>query len=341
MTTTIEDIAWTTGFGYALPMSFKSSSPFDDALADLRVSGSVLLFESYRPPWAIVVPGEDELRPLLGVGPQMRLLPFHLVIEGAFELTPKNCPSETISAHEVVICTRGDEHVMSVGRVRKPTPFAAIYRGERPSAASVSGAGASTKLLCGVFLLNSAPLNPLLGSLPPVLKIMTAGVPESPMLMRAADMLALEVGGGNRNGFTAARLIEVFCAEAIAAYRRGDGAERTGWFKALDDKKVGNALAHLHREPEAAWTVELLAKTISMSPSRFAARFRETTGQSVMSYVAIWRMNVACRLLRETEDGLAEIAQQVGYQDVTSFSRAFKVLVGESPSKWRGLRAAA
>lgn len=322
-------------------MSFKSSSPFEDALADLRVSGSVLLFESYQPPWAIVVPGEDELRSLLGVGKEARVLPFHLVIEGAFELTPKNCPSETISAHEVVICTRGDEHVMSVGRVRKPTPFAAVHRGERPGAVSVDSTLASTKLLCGVFLLNSAPLNPLLGSLPPVLKIRTAGVPESPMLMRAAEMLALEVVGGNRNGFTAARLIEVFCAEAIAAYRRGDGAERTGWFKALDDQKIGMALAHLHRDPSAAWTVELLAETISMSPSRFAARFRETTGQSVMSYVANWRMNVACRLLRETEDGLAEIAQHVGYQDVTSFSRAFKALVGQSPSKWRCARDAA
>lgn len=322
-------------------MPLTSSSPFEDALADLRVSGSVLLFESYRPPWAIAVPGEDALRLLLGVGKEVRVLPFHLVLEGAFELTPKNCTSETISAHEVVICTRGDEHVMSVGRVRKPTPFAAVHMGERPGAVSVGDAVATTKLLCGVFLLKSAPLNPLLGSLPPVLKIRTAGVPESPMLMRAAEMLALEVGGGDRNGFTAARLIEVFCAEAIAAYRRGDGAHRSGWFKAIDDQKIGKALAHLHREPGAAWTVELLAETISMSPSRFAARFRETTGQSVMSYVANWRMNVACRLLRETEDGLVEIAQHVGYQDVTSFSRAFKVLVGQSPSKWRGFREAA
>lgn len=72
-----------------------------------------------------------------------------------------------------------------------------------------------------------------------------------------------------------------------------------------------------------------------MSPSRFAARFRETTGESVMAYVARWRMNTACRLLHETHDGLAEISQRVGYTDVASFSRAFKALVGSSPSAWR------
>jgi len=319
-------------------MLVEASGPFDDALADLRVSGSVLLLESYHAPWAIIVPGEDELRPLLGVGPETRVFPFHLVLAGAFELTPRACPPETVAAHEVVICTGGDEHRMSVGRVRNPTPFAAVYAGERPGAATGSSASSSTTLLCGVFLLNSAPLNPLLGALPPVLKIMTAGVPESPLLTRATEMLVLEVGGGNRNGFTAARVIEVFCAEAIAAYRRGQGTERMGWFKALDDQKVGRALAHLHRDPGAAWTVAKLAETVAMSPSRFAARFRETTGRSVMAYVASWRMTVACRLLRETEGGLAEIAPRVGYQDVAAFSRAFKALVGASPSTWRGGR---
>ncbi len=52
-------------------------------------------------------------------------------------------------------------------------------------------------------------------------------------------------------------------------------------------------------------------------------------------YVAKWRMNVACRLLRETGGGLTEISSRVGYTDVASFSRAFKALVGQSPSSWR------
>jgi Cupin len=102
-------------------MAFGSGSPFDDALEDLRVSGSVLLFESYTPPWAITVPGEGELRQLLGVGAEIRILPFHLVLEGSFELTPRRSPRETVSAHEVVISTGGDEHLMSSGHVRKPT----------------------------------------------------------------------------------------------------------------------------------------------------------------------------------------------------------------------------
>ena len=62
------------------------------------------------------------------------------------------------------------------------------------------------------------------------------------------------------------------------------------------------------------WTVEELAKRIALSPSRFAARFRASTGESVMRYVGRWRANVACRLLRDTNLPLSQIAGRVGYE---------------------------
>ncbi|MCA3448549.1 MAG: AraC family transcriptional regulator [Rhodobacter sp.] len=316
-------------------MAFAAQSPFDDALADLRVSGSLLRYERYHPPWAVSIPAEDGLRAYLGVGPETRVMPFHLVLEGAFDLTVAGQPPVRIATHEVAIYTQGDPHQVSSGQAGiLPAPFTAAYTGEGPGATG-AGEGMATRLLCGVLVMNRAPLNPLLSALPPLLRIRTAGAPDSPMLMRAKEMLVMEVGQADSNSFTTARLIEVFCAEAIAAYRRGEGAAGPGWFRALDDQKIGRALAALHRDPAAAWTVGLLAGTVAMSPSRFAARFRETTGQSVMSCVAAWRMTVACRLLRDSGDGLAEIAQRVGYQDVAAFSRAFKALVGVSPSQWR------
>ena len=57
--------------------------------------------------------------------------------------------------------------------------------------------------------------------------------------------------------------------------------------------------------------LDALAARVALSPSRFAARFRETMGESVMAYVGRWRLNVACRLLRETESPLDRIAERV------------------------------
>jgi AraC-like DNA-binding protein len=53
-----------------------------------------------------------------------------------------------------------------------------------------------------------------------------------------------------------------------------------------------------------------------------------------MQYLAMWRMQLASRRLLEGES-VAEVATAVGYESEAAFSRAFKKLVGESPSSWR------
>jgi AraC-like DNA-binding protein len=329
------------------PSAAPSASPFDDALEDLRITGSLLLHETYTPPWAIDIPREDVLRQMLGVGSDARALPFHLVRRGAFDLSNDGRPPVRINTHEVAICPSGASHRMWFGAGAAPVSVAHILAtrgaGANPSCANSSSysceAAAGTELVCGVFLLRAAPLNPLLASLPPVLKVKTAGSEAKPMLARAVEMLSLELAEGGRGGFTASRLLEVFFAEAINAYRQSEGAERPGWFNALNDPKIGPAIAQVHDRPGAPWTVASMAETVAMSPSRFAARFRESTGQSAMTYVASWRMTIACRMLRETKQDLAGVASEIGYQDVASFSRAFKAHIGESPARWRSRAA--
>ncbi len=50
------------------------------------------------------------------------------------------------------------------------------------------------------------------------------------------------------------------------------------------------------------------------------------------------RRNLAERLLRDSMLGLESIAQQLGYAEAASFSRAFKRWNGVSPDQWRRLQ---
>jgi AraC-like DNA-binding protein len=53
-----------------------------------------------------------------------------------------------------------------------------------------------------------------------------------------------------------------------------------------------------------------------------------------MEYLALWRMQLASRLL--TAGGqVAAVAGAVGYESEAAFSRAFKKLVGQAPAAWR------
>ncbi|HAS59371.1 MAG TPA: AraC family transcriptional regulator, partial [Algoriphagus sp.] len=50
------------------------------------------------------------------------------------------------------------------------------------------------------------------------------------------------------------------------------------------------------------------------------------------------RVNEALKLLEETELGIAEIAFQVGFENLSYFNRAFRKIQGETPSYFRRKR---
>ena len=320
-------------------MIAKRLNPLDDALEDLRITGSVLLHEAYVSPWAIAVPDEATLRKILDVDSGRRVVLFHFVRRGRFELRMAGHETVSVAAGEVAICPSGVAHRMSLGRGGSVLSIEAVLKRDAWATSHAKNADA-TELVCGVFLVNAAPLNPMLGALPPVLKVSTTDASFSPLLVGVAWMLAHEVDRDALAGFTADRIIELFCAESIRAYQRSTGAEHAGWFKGLSDPRISESLRRIHAAPDARWTVEGLASSVALSPSRFAARFKEVMGRSVMSYVAAWRANLACRLLRESRLDLGEIAGRVGYGSLPAFSRAFKAQTGQAPAAWRAARVA-
>lgn len=78
-----------------------------------------------------------------------------------------------------------------------------------------------------------------------------------------------------------------------------------------------------------------LAQKAEMSPSRFARLvkrvFQLTPGQLITQA----RVQLASRLLQESDDSVAEIAIACGYCDHSAFTRAFREATGVTPSQFR------
>ena len=313
-----------------------ADSAFDDALKELRIGGSVLLDETYAPPWAIYIPEQARLRERLGLDPQLRIVPFHLVRRGRFELRMPGDAPLAVHTDEVVICPSGRSHRMLSGSTDEAVSIERLLAGEKPFD-DAGDRAYETELVCGVFILRATPISPLLNALPPVLTVRTAGLASSPILTRTADLLglALERDSGTGASFTADRLLEIFFAEAIRAYRP---AATTGWFAALRDDRIAAALDLVHRDPGAAWSGEALARSVALSPSRFAARFRDGVGETVMAYVKRTRVRAACRLLDARRLPVEDVAHRVGYGSAVAFNRAFRDLLGVTPGQWRASR---
>jgi len=104
---------------------------------------------------------------------------------------------------------------------------------------------------------------------------------------------------------------------------------------ALLDPEIGRALRLMHQHPGRPWTVATIAEEVGMSRSVFAARFHALVGRPPLHYLLQYRMKQACRLLRDPQKGLKEIAARIGYGSEAAFSNAFKRWAGTAPGMYR------
>jgi AraC-like DNA-binding protein len=131
-----------------------------------------------------------------------------------------------------------------------------------------------------------------------------------------------------------ARLSELMFIEVVWRYLEALPPEQAGWLAGLRDPFIGKALSLMHWGPAQNWTIEELAKQVGLSRSLLAERFTNLVGIPPMQYLAKWRMQIASDRLSGGAN-VATVAAEIGYASEAAFSRAFKKLVGMSPSAWR------
>lgn len=83
------------------------------------------------------------------------------------------------------------------------------------------------------------------------------------------------------------------------------------------------------------FSTERMAEHFGITPQYLRRQFRKETGQPVVEYFNVIRLERAKELLITTQQDVAEIVAQIGYIDVSSFIRKFKARFGVTPGKFR------
>lgn len=83
------------------------------------------------------------------------------------------------------------------------------------------------------------------------------------------------------------------------------------------------------------WSLEDYAYAVGLSGRHLGRLCRSATGQSPTEYIETVTMREACRLLVYTRDGIAGVGYQLGFDDPSYFSRAFRRHTGLSPGEYR------
>jgi AraC-like DNA-binding protein len=242
-------------------------------------------------------------------------------------------------AGDAVLFPQGDAHRMTSMPGLPPAkgrPLDTVFT-RRPRQIVFGGGGTTTRLVCGYLACDTRLARMLLGGLPPLLRVNVRGS-NAGIWLEASLRYALAEARSPRPGGAGvlAKLAEVLFIEVLRLYmnEQHEGG-RTGWLAGVSDRIVGAALAAMHRSPAQGWTVEELARAANTSRSVLAERFQTLVGTSPMQYLTQWRMLLAANLLSRSNTPLARIAEDVGYQTDTAFSRAFRREFGQPPATWR------
>jgi AraC-like DNA-binding protein len=123
--------------------------------------------------------------------------------------------------------------------------------------------------------------------------------------------------------------------EAVLGYIASLGDSDQGWLRGLSDPNIGRALALIHGDIAASWSVDALAREVGLSRSTFTDRFVQLIGMPPIRYLTVWRLESGKRRLRESRKSIPQIAKEVGYESEEGFRRAFKREFEVWPAEWR------
>jgi len=100
-------------------------------------------------------------------------------------------------------------------------------------------------------------------------------------------------------------------------------------------ERMQPVLNYIHENYKEEITLMALAKILPMSEGQFCHAFKEVMNISPIAYVIRHRILQSCTLLTETDWKIADIARNVGFNNISYFNREFIKAIGCSPSKYR------
>lgn len=104
-----------------------------------------------------------------------------------------------------------------------------------------------------------------------------------------------------------------------------------------DIKAIYAIKYHLQANLDKAPDIASLAKEAGMSEPKLRKLFKQTFGKGVFEYYQFMRMQEAARLLKENHLSVSEAGYQLGFTNLSHFSRVFEQHIGLKPKKYSAL----
>ncbi|MER8704884.1 AraC family transcriptional regulator [Mesorhizobium sp. M1088] len=171
----------------------------------------------------------------------------------------------------------------------------------------------------------------------PGAKTLDFGTPRLPPLPALVSLLA-EAEAAREMADTGAfeelalRIAGAAVTAACSATDRGRTPSRR------DQKRVAEAVRRIEVDADRPISLAELADETATSPYHFLRTFRHVAGMTPYQFLLRARLHRAAVRLRTSDQTISAIAFSAGFNDLSTFNRRFRRLMGEAPGNYRARR---
>ncbi len=103
----------------------------------------------------------------------------------------------------------------------------------------------------------------------------------------------------------------------------------------LNENRTSPSIQYIHENLDKNLPLSHLAAIEKYNDSYYIEWFRKKTGTTPNEYIRTLRLEKAKHYLEETDNSLLMIAESLGYEQQSSFTRVFRQYLNMSPSEYR------
>ncbi|UTP38301.1 AraC family transcriptional regulator [Phenylobacterium sp. LH3H17] len=160
----------------------------------------------------------------------------------------------------------------------------------------------------------------------------------SKMRVVVDEIIAAPVARELRHAYIACKAIELLCL-ALSELVPAGAPTATMGFRQADLCKAERARALMLEDLSAIPSLDRLARRVGLNRSKLASTFKHLYGRGVYEYFRDERLDLARRLIVNSDTSILQISNDVGYESVASFSKSFRSRFGVSPRACRTIQA--
>lgn len=131
------------------------------------------------------------------------------------------------------------------------------------------------------------------------------------------------------------RCITVSELEALLTTKTALAAEAFREKKQLRDPITTFVVEYVNRHLSEEIYLDTLAERLNLSGGYLSSYFKEKTGMNIVDFINETRIMKSASLLADSKYKVQDVAEAVGYRNITSFNRMFKKYMGLTPSEFR------